>query len=121
MITFCLGLLGGLALAFVSHGLTLNREARDRRHDFRGSLGKWLYKIRRVPEGDAVETYRIYTDYLEHLGGYRGRVARDFYRKKRFKILCDDLGSLLPEHLNSGKKECRAVVAEKIETLMDFV
>ncbi len=112
---------GGVLTAVVVHRLTLNRETRDRRNDFRGFLGRWLTDIQRVPRGDTAKTYAAYIANLQHLGGYAAKLNRDFVRRKRFKALCRDLGHLLPEHINNDAGDCREVVARKIEVLIDFV
>ena len=117
-----IGLLGGGVLAsVVTHRLVINREARDRGHEFRGFLGKWLTDIQRVPARDTVKTYAAYIANVQHFGGYAAKFERDFFRRKRFKALCRDLGHLLPEHINNDAGDCREVVARKIEALIEFV
>jgi hypothetical protein len=112
---------GGVLTAVVVHRLTLDREARDRRNDFRGFLGRWLTDIQRVPRGDTAQTYAVYIANVQHLGGYAAKLRRDFVRRRRFQALCRDLGHLLPEHINNDGGDCRGVVASKIEALIEFV
>ncbi len=120
---FVSGILGGGVLGTVlGHRLTINREARARKVDFRGFLGGWLTDIQRVPGGDIEETYRVYVANVRHLGGYAAKLNRDFpFRRKRFKAMCKDLGTLLPEHIRNTEGDCREVVAERIEALIEFV
>ena len=44
---------GGLVTAFVGHFLTVSKESRDRRHAFRGFLGRW--KARTAQDADRSE------------------------------------------------------------------
>ena len=117
------GILGGGVLGtLIGHRLTINREARARKIDFRGFLGRWLADIQRVRGGDAEATYRVYIANVQHLGGYAAKLSKDFpLRGKRFKSMCKQLGTLLPEHLQDAAGDCRDVVAKKIEALIDFV
>jgi hypothetical protein len=112
-----IGLLGGGVLAsVVTHSLVINRESRDRRHEFRGLLGRWLGAIRQ--DADIAKTY---TEFVGHLWGYYGKCHRDFFRKRRFKALCDDIGCLKPEDIQKDANSYREIIARKIEALIDFV
>lgn len=107
---------------FLGHRLVLNREARARKVDFRGFLGRWLIDIQRAHAGDAEGTYRAYLANVQHLGGYAAKLSRDFpLRRRRFKAMCNELATLLPEHIEATAGDCRDVVAKKIEALIDFV
>jgi hypothetical protein len=117
------GILGGGVLGtWLGHRLVINREARARKVDFRGFLGRWLVDIQRVHGGDSDETYRAYLANVQHVGGYAAKLNRDFpFRRRRFKAMCNELATLLPEHLKGAAGDCRDVVARKIEALIDFV
>jgi hypothetical protein len=112
---------GGVLTAVVVHRLTLNREARDRRNDFRGFLGRWLTDIQRVAGRDTAQTYAAYIANVQHFGGYAAKLSRDFTRRKRFKDMCRDLSQLQPEHINNDAGDCREIVTRRIEALIDFV
>ena len=106
----------------VGHRLTIKREARARKVDFRGFLGRWLTDIQRVCGGDAAETYRAYIANVQDLGGYAAKLNRDFpLRNKRFTAMCKDLGMLLPKDINNNAGDCREIVARKIEALIHFL
>ena len=109
------GFVGGLAGSWATHRFTINQESRARKIDFRGFLGRWLSDIQRVPNGDAIATYQAYVVNVQHFGGYAAKLSKDFYRKKRFRTLCKELGSLEPEEINNSNGDCREVVTEKIE------
>lgn len=116
------GILGGGVIASViTHRLTLNREARDRRSDFRGFLGRWLVDIQRVTGGDTAKTYTAYIAQVQHLGGYAAKLDRDFFQKRKFRKMCRSLSTLEPKHITNDAGDCRDVVARKIEALIDFV
>jgi hypothetical protein len=118
---FISGALGGLVVAASSHFFILDREARARKIDFRGFLGGWLSNVRRVRAGDEPATYNAYSSKVQHLEGYAAKLSKDFYRKRRFKELCDSLALLEPHHINNDAGDCREVVARKIEALIEFV
>ena len=118
MVSIILAVLGtgGVLTCVVVHRLTLNREARDRKHAFRGSLGQWLGMIKR--DSDVAKEY---SDYLPHLSGFRGQLYRDFFCRRRFTSLCDDLGSLKSEDIQKDTEHYRGIIGRKIEVLIDFV
>jgi hypothetical protein len=117
------GLLGGSVVAsLVTQWFIGNRERRDRKNDFRGFLGRWLSDIQRVPRGDSVNTYHTYLRDVQHFGGYAAKLSKDFpFRNKRFKMMCRNLSTLEPKHINNDSGDCREIVAKKIEALIEFV
>ena len=124
LISFASGALAVIIASWIGHVFILNRESRARKIDFRGFLGRWLSDIRIVPRSDSVGTYQAYTRYMQDLHGYAAKLSKDFYRKRRFKRLCDDLARLERHHIERGNREggdCREVVARKIEALIEFV
>jgi hypothetical protein len=119
------GFLGGstgIVAAAVTQWITGNRERRDRKNDFRGFLGEWHQDIIRVPENNQPGTYDAYMKKVHHLSGYSARLSRDFpFRRSRFKNMCAELGTLEPKHFLATTGDCRCVVANKIQALIDFV
>jgi len=124
VISFIFGALAVIVASWISHVFILNRETRARKIDFRGFLGRWLSDIQRAPRRDDIATYHAYARYIQDFHGYAAKLSKDFYRKRRFKTLCDDLGKLEPRHIGIGNEkggDCREVVTRKIEALIDFV
>jgi hypothetical protein len=112
------GLLGGEVLGVViGHRLRLRRERRDRRNEFRGFLAAWLNGIRR--EKDVWKCYG--PDNLEHLNRYYGKICKDFFRKRKFKAMCDDLGAIKEKDIKQDQESHRKTIERKIETLIEFV
>jgi hypothetical protein len=109
---------GGLIVSVVTHFLSTSRDARNRREDFRGFLGRWLGATRQATLHDVPKTYMAH---VEHLWGYYGKLHKDFFHKRRFKGLCDDIGSLKSEDIQRDAGNYREIIARKIEALIDFV
>jgi len=118
------GILGSLStnviVSAVTHRLTINREARDRKSDFREFLGGWLIDIQRVTGGETGKTYDVYIDKVRNFGGYAARLDRDFFRRRKFKKMCRSLSTLEPKHITNEHGDCRDIVTKKIEALIEF-
>jgi hypothetical protein len=113
---------GGVIASTITQWVIGNRERRDRKNDFRGFLGHWLSDIQRIPAGDTAKTYEAYIANVRAFSGYAGKLNRDFpFKKKRFKTMCKDLGTLEPKHIHNDAGDCREIVARKIEALIDLV
>jgi hypothetical protein len=41
--------------------------------------------------------------------------------RRKLQRLCKDLRHLLPEHINNDTGDCREIVANRIQALIDFV
>lgn len=112
------GILGGGVLGvIIGHKLNVHKERRDRRNEFRGFLRVWLNGIRREPD-----VWKCYgPDNLEHLCRYSGKLASDFFWRRRFKDMSDDLASLKQQDIQGDPERYRELIAAKIEALIDFV
>jgi len=120
--SFLYGVLtSGVLSAVVTYRLTLSSGRIERRNDLRGFLGRWLTDIERVRANDAEATYAAYIANIEHFGGYAAKLQRDFIRRRKLQRLCKDLRHLLPEHINNDTGDCREIVANRIQALIDFV
>jgi hypothetical protein len=109
---------GGVVVAIVNHRLTGERDRKAKVKEFSGLLGRWLGVLKEPPK-DYVS--KVHATFVEALWGYYATLYKDFFRKRRFRALCEDLGSIKPEDLEKNTNGCREVFARRIEKLIRFL
>ena len=112
---------GGIVASVVTHRLTLNREARDRRIDFRGFLGRWLDKIQKSDTNDPKTVFAAYSEWTEHLWGYYAKLGKNFIFRRKFKKLCTNLGSVTQREIEEYQGNRTKLITEKIHKLLEFL
>lgn len=124
-----IGFLGGGAVgSIITHFFTRNREASNRRREFREFLGQWLNEIHRLEPYDDSGTYKVYLDGEKRFAGFIAKLKGDFFWGRKFTRLSGELMGLRFRIFmrNEGtyisqEEDCRLVVSDPIEALLAWV